>query len=299
VVVEIDSTLRIANLTSKFAALMMSGPDQPSKGRHLRHFMASDEDLALVEECLQSSSNVEGGVPLAGVVHAKMRDSIGNILDMEIFHASFEGLDGRPCHVAGIREFAEPTLAPLRSEVDEDLTCNSSPSDDPDDFNPSAGRVRLRPAAASPPREPANAKGTPPQPPRGSLQVAPGAAQEAPPSLSGTLSDRSSRGLVVPAMRQTSDKAMMIALMDAVQYWNVKMHRRSCCPLHATIKQCVRTANLMNRRACISDYTPQPGTIQCDDCGILGWEEEWNGQLCTLCSNTPSEPTEKETIMPL
>jgi len=313
-VIEIDAELRIASGTSKFNALMMTGPDQSSKGRDLRHFMASDEDWKqVVSGLLSSPSDPQASVvmPFAGAVHAKMRDSIGNVLDMEIFHASFKGLDGRLRHVAGMREFAETRLAPLRSEPeaetgDEQPFAAEEVPDSPSTTELGASQdfargVRLRPEVAVRAPRPAVAmleKGTPPQPQRESLQD-PSSMSAAGQSASSPRSSECSQNLLTSRFGRTSDRAMMVSVLNMVQYWNVKMSRHACCPFHAAIEECLRTVFAMKRRRCVPNFVPQ-GTIQCENCGVLGWEGEWDGQLCTVCFRRRSSGAEQvRTILPL
>jgi len=109
VIVELDATLTIADEAPQLSHLLLrSGTSL--QGEQLQAFMPDEDDrTAYTKAMLNTSVDIP-----ARAFHTRIRDSDGNSLSMELFAVQFEGVDGLPQHLLGMREFTDlPPLAKL------------------------------------------------------------------------------------------------------------------------------------------------------------------------------------------
>eukprot|EP00405_Crypthecodinium_cohnii_P028266 CAMPEP_0206506300 /NCGR_PEP_ID=MMETSP0324_2-20121206/56681_1 /ASSEMBLY_ACC=CAM_ASM_000836 /TAXON_ID=2866 /ORGANISM="Crypthecodinium cohnii, Strain Seligo" /LENGTH=561 /DNA_ID=CAMNT_0053995999 /DNA_START=30 /DNA_END=1712 /DNA_ORIENTATION=- len=277
VVVELDGNLVVAEDCPRFGAFLMLGPNHSTKGLLLQQYMPSRRDVLVFEEKLKLA-DVPDHAASAGAWHLKMRDSIGNTIDMEIFHASFRGVDGSVRHLIGMREFTDSQIAPLVSQTGENRPWSKATRSRQERYQ------HVRDAA----REGAFAQS------RGGLDGGSGAGSPSRDLPWDHLSDTASwlqgsqssldaesetptEDMVIPHLKATTSEARRISLLHALLTWNVPLPERSCCPLHVAVAAGEKVLNAMSFHPCLHNvYDEASASLdQCLDCGILGDADEW------------------------
>lgn len=112
VVVELDEELKITEHSERMASIFTLQADRSVQQMRLQDFMVMSEDRASFEGLLLQQVEKEA-CPMARVMHAKMRDSIGSVFSMEIFSIQFESLEHFPRYLVGVREFTDEPMLPL------------------------------------------------------------------------------------------------------------------------------------------------------------------------------------------
>eukprot|EP00811_Abedinium_folium_P012339 NODE_2143_length_2283_cov_18.724490.p1 GENE.NODE_2143_length_2283_cov_18.724490~~NODE_2143_length_2283_cov_18.724490.p1 ORF type:complete len:498 (+),score=56.82 NODE_2143_length_2283_cov_18.724490:553-2046(+) len=102
-VIELDEGLRIKHHAPALAMMLMHAQRSSLKDTDLRSLLFSEEDVLGLERSLTNTSENR----IANACHLRMRDSDCNPLRVEVFHISFRGQGNQPCHLLGIREYAD------------------------------------------------------------------------------------------------------------------------------------------------------------------------------------------------
>jgi len=283
VVIELDEDLRITEHASRLAALLMLGSDQSSRGIELTNYFAHDSDKEAFQTTMRSFSFLDD--PVVGTMNVKMRDALGSLFEVELFFATFEGMDGKMLNVLGMREFTDFPLAPLRSDkqgeerndgASDGSSATSSVAAESSTITPSAD-VTISAATDDPYidvlAERARQRAT-------QGLVDPTRAQQVPQIVGTRLG--SSR-LLLPNLQETNTRAMALSLVNAMLRWNVVVPVGSCCRFHAVVRQGHTAFKRLWRGRCKHDYKPAEED-QCQQCGLLGGEDEISHGRCVTCN---------------
>merc|ERR1712096_105713 len=113
VVVELDGSHKFVDRAERLSQHLLLGSLRSLQGTHLQDLLHEDMDRALLTNSLTSPSLSVGVIPAP--LHVRIRDSIGNILMVELFRVPFEHISGYIHHLVGVRDFPDPTpIAPPR-----------------------------------------------------------------------------------------------------------------------------------------------------------------------------------------
>eukprot|EP00429_Kryptoperidinium_foliaceum_P002127 CAMPEP_0176026062 /NCGR_PEP_ID=MMETSP0120_2-20121206/12762_1 /TAXON_ID=160619 /ORGANISM="Kryptoperidinium foliaceum, Strain CCMP 1326" /LENGTH=475 /DNA_ID=CAMNT_0017359257 /DNA_START=335 /DNA_END=1762 /DNA_ORIENTATION=- len=108
VVVNLDPQLRLSDAASRLSAMVNFRGEASLLGMRLQDFMPDEADKAGFEGCVLATSGMsdeEAGTK-PRMLHARLRDSLGNLIKVELFCASIQTLLGTS-YVVGIREFGD------------------------------------------------------------------------------------------------------------------------------------------------------------------------------------------------
>mmetsp|Transcript_44137 Transcript_44137/g.137456 ORF Transcript_44137/g.137456 Transcript_44137/m.137456 type:complete len:596 (-) Transcript_44137:142-1929(-) len=105
-VVELDKDLRIMGTCSQLATMLFQGGGRSLSGMPFAQLLASDEDQQLFQEYMTKVAPSDQ--TLADVFHVKIRDTMNNRVQVEVFHVLKTG-DGpeEHAHLLGIKEEPE------------------------------------------------------------------------------------------------------------------------------------------------------------------------------------------------
>lgn len=107
VVVTLDERLAIIGESARFAALvMMQG--RGLEGTRLQDLMPSPEDQEAFHRCVHADAEDDGRPRM---LHVRLRDSLGNLLPVEVFCVPFQTPVRKGCYV-GVREFSDSLPIP-------------------------------------------------------------------------------------------------------------------------------------------------------------------------------------------
>lgn len=136
VVVALDTDFRITESSPKLACMLLYHEGTQSlKGDNMLRFLAAQDHERFSEFVkrplnLQADQNTRGGYSIAEIIHARMRDSMGSSIEVEIIHSLFLEPDSRVGHLIGIREVSSDGLdrwqqRTLREEAPPMVNSNS------------------------------------------------------------------------------------------------------------------------------------------------------------------------------
>jgi len=101
---ELDAGLRIADDALQLASALQHGYDRSLRGMQAENLLVA-EDRALFRE--RATAPVLASQSMANVMHVRMRDSLNNILKVELFHVPVAGSLTGASHLIGVREHAD------------------------------------------------------------------------------------------------------------------------------------------------------------------------------------------------
>ncbi|CAE8610772.1 unnamed protein product [Polarella glacialis] len=274
VVVELDSFFGLVDKGERLSAFLLQGP-----GRSLRKtcfldlmYQAADRE-SFSQHLMQPRHGLRD---MAIPIHARLRDSSGFALHVELVHAQYERLDVSVHYIVGIRDLAEVShFFPAVSEVPE----------------PEMLETELRPAPrvigalASNNNNSNNnrdlKRGTPGSHVRNDIYPV------ALPGHSRTPSSCETK-LVLPNFQETPVTTRLMSILRLMSTWNVQVSGCRCCTFHAVAKEVVLATNLLKRQACVNMAESLSNDWQCPSCGIMDLDAETAGfqketGICALC----------------
>jgi len=107
-VVDLDANLRMLAHEASLSTLLMHGNGRSSKGVAIRELVPPGHEREIFDESI--ARNVRGleGSPTPGMFGTRIRDSIGNLLKVVIYHVPYETVTGSVHHLLGLREDSDP-----------------------------------------------------------------------------------------------------------------------------------------------------------------------------------------------
>mmetsp|Transcript_84001 Transcript_84001/g.228117 ORF Transcript_84001/g.228117 Transcript_84001/m.228117 type:complete len:580 (+) Transcript_84001:84-1823(+) len=287
---ELDADLKFIADVPEFSAMVTLGSRIHIKGMALTSFMVGENDKQLFEQRLHAELPGDGSGSLAGLQKLKLRDSLGNHLETEVFYVRYEHLGTRFLKV-GVRECGEHSIAELKAFPQR-----------PRGSSISSRRRRLEAKVAY-------------------LQAATGAADDTELGASegerdaDSMSDSGSTlsassafsdsGHLAPVtlgvrsdqlsgVRPSQRKAMAMSLKHTMQRWRLHQDGRSfCCPWHRCLKE-QETLNFAMRRGSCQPNFEALGDQQCAKCGILSscvdLFQDWTCDICRFKNPVQSAP---------
>jgi len=278
IVVELDRDLCLVEDSQHLSAfLTLGGRTTSLKGSKLQEFMAAEEDKQHFEQRLlgpmESESVSEAHSELLpGALPVKMRDSMGNILNMELFYT--------PCDILGQRRF----FLGLREQADEPI------SQLPNFVRRQRRRSRSRRAVRA-----------------AGLARDSSAEQSSSVESSQSEQDLESEGsetgdsdvlqrvqLLDPRWQPVGEKGRILALLRALQKCNVRVKPTRCCPWHAAVASMKEVLSKFAGYQCVNDFTVA-GNWQCACCFSVEHSQQ-DGEtspvtapeVCSLCNTKSS-----------
>ena len=118
----LDSQLRLVKDEPSLGAMLLRS--QRNKDTEFVKLLATAEDQTRFEEL--ASRGPEDQFALAHALHLSMRDGVGNVIPVEVFHVRTEDVNSQPRHLVGIREYAEE-VRPSQSLASPQLSLPSLP----------------------------------------------------------------------------------------------------------------------------------------------------------------------------
>ncbi|CAJ1397507.1 unnamed protein product [Effrenium voratum] len=110
----LDADLRLEHDEPGLASMLFHL--KTNQGTNFDQCLASEEDKTHFVEMIEKSNADD---TFARAMHAHVRDGVGNIIPMEIFHVRTSDALGEVKHLVGIREYGDEKLLDARSAVPE------------------------------------------------------------------------------------------------------------------------------------------------------------------------------------
>jgi len=250
-VVELNEDLRIVEDVPKFAAMVTPGPSGTVvRGAELQQYMAKEEDRQRFQQLMTTYADSDGS-SLPKALHASLRDSLGNLVNVEMFYVHFQDIDLRRHYFVGIREFYDMPIPEMKNFPPPNHHHGLS--------TPSVARQILHES-----RRHAGIGSTPPS---------------LPSSSAASLQDGE---LLAPELRKTERGAMLIAIVETMKSFNVPVPPSSCCRFHGAVSDLLSTAQQLTPLSCSARFGPR-GVEQCNECGVLVKEAKGEGAPCPTC----------------
>lgn len=115
-VVDLDQDFRMKEHVPKMAHMLMHGSGRQLRGAKFLDFIGDDEDRTSATAALQQSRQHFGRA--AGMFKARLRDSMGNLVRVLLYHVPYTSVGGDTHYLVGFREEPdESACAPLQSEA--------------------------------------------------------------------------------------------------------------------------------------------------------------------------------------
>jgi len=235
VVVELDEAFCLMEDAPKLAGMLLHGSTRSLQGIPFQQFMASEQAF-----------------------HVRMRDSLSNDLDLELFHVQFEALDNRPRHLVGVREFTDAPGVPRSHNPPGEVQQSQ------------AARPRIIGAPVA---------GTPSVAVRSELPPRSVAGTSA---CSGRSRTSTNVGLVLPRFQATLDSAKQAQLLEAIMQWNFSILQASCCHYHTSLRELKRMVALLEGEPCNPGFQQLDGW-QCANCRLLHSDASVMDRQTGLC----------------
>jgi len=292
VVVEVDSDLKIAEESPRLAAMLTPGSRSAVKNTCLEKFMPFDED----KDKYKSQLRVEGGLN-AGVLHVKMRDSMSNLISVDLYYVQCSHNEDKKHFLIGLRESADIQIAAMKGSS---KPRKKKPAEAQSSSSGSSPRIQNQESTmhhdAEGIRAPIQigAKDCSEDASCGTRNISLG--------LSGTQSWASGKmsefiprqlplqgGLLRRDLNATQDAGFTLSLISAMSRWNFKIPKESCCPVHAAIEALQDYAAVLKSYPCSQEFGPK-GSTQCQRCGLV-YGADWRGrsEQVTRCYACDSE----------
>ncbi|CAK9071323.1 unnamed protein product [Durusdinium trenchii] len=113
-VVEIDDELRLTEDSRQLSTMLLQGQGTRAGlgGRDILSFFCKEDR----DHIRQSFENIHRP-QMTTALNARMLDSLGNMVRVELLHIQFCNVDGEQCHLVGMREFQDvASIAPLMDD---------------------------------------------------------------------------------------------------------------------------------------------------------------------------------------
>mmetsp|Transcript_97470 Transcript_97470/g.314089 ORF Transcript_97470/g.314089 Transcript_97470/m.314089 type:complete len:506 (-) Transcript_97470:165-1682(-) len=291
---ELDANLNFKDDVPKFSAMMMMMASTASiQGLPLTSFMTFEDNAELFTQRLHDTGSGSGSA--AGLQRVKLRDSLGNHVDTEVFYVRYDNI-GTASFLIGLRECGEHPIGELKSfqkqrargKSGRQVASAGSPA------NVLAIAIGRSEESADPCAEcPKDIDDTTECQSDGDSGSESDTASYSSSSYSSTAFPLDA-SIVSPA-RATDTRAMWLSVRIAMQRWVLREDRRSaCCPFHDAVLELEMIVLAFNGFRCSSTFRPT-GMEQCLRCGILSCPEEAkHTSKCGICrhpkSNRSSHP---------
>jgi len=276
VVVTLDENLRIRDKASRFSAMVML-QGKSVEGLRLHDYIPDAEDREQLERSTRGMQADPTEAPASRALHVKLRDSMGNLIPVELFCVQAQTLTGKK-HIVGIREFSDFAAA-----VPECKTFAPTPKR-LRHRRPRQGRTRPRRAGAEEDggsRHSGSSSDSSSS--EGSLASAPDTT-----TPEGEQDDQST----------TSAEAVQLALLRVMEMCSVGASAATsppatgCCPLHRRISLLRRNLNDLDTMPCAPEFGPTGVLQPCNVCGLL---PDAGAKSCFACGATAS-PTARVAL---
>jgi len=208
-----------------------------------------------------------------------MRDSMSNILRIEIFYVHFYAPNGSVRYMIGMREYADTPVAPL-----QDLRCKPSRHDTGRSRSSTRLRSPVQGTSSSGPRGPPSSEASDLSAP--SEPESQNAASEQSPRATPARNRR----LLTPFKRETSIRAKDLTVLEAISKWSIPAKLPlDCCQFHCATAELRKSLQRLNTWKCSSTFRPI-GYMQCEVCGLVEDCDEDNeggeaAQVCSICDS--------------
>mmetsp|Transcript_41598 Transcript_41598/g.114655 ORF Transcript_41598/g.114655 Transcript_41598/m.114655 type:complete len:462 (+) Transcript_41598:89-1474(+) len=128
VVVKLDASFTMKEDSPRLAALLLRD-GRSLEGKQFQSFLQSEVDQRAFENFASRRPGTAEG--MVGALRVRMRDSLGNGVEVELFHRQLEDMEGKSVHVVGIWEqqdvaSAMPATVPSGVREQQDLASASS-----------------------------------------------------------------------------------------------------------------------------------------------------------------------------
>jgi len=112
VVVNLDEKMRFTEAASRLSAMVKFRGEISLLGMSLKDFMPDEADKQGFEDCIAAMSGPYGEADSTKprMMHVKLRDSLGNLINVELFCATIRTILGTS-YMVGIREFSDGLAA--------------------------------------------------------------------------------------------------------------------------------------------------------------------------------------------
>lgn len=107
VVVDLDEELCFKSEFGKLAGLLMRSAGRVLTGTAFTSLLLDEDDRSRFSNVVQEGPLHEDGSPLPGMVALRLKDAIGNILRVSLFHVPYRSVSGRVHHLVGLIEEAD------------------------------------------------------------------------------------------------------------------------------------------------------------------------------------------------
>eukprot|EP00445_Apocalathium_hangoei_P088234 CAMPEP_0204210460 /NCGR_PEP_ID=MMETSP0361-20130328/73940_1 /ASSEMBLY_ACC=CAM_ASM_000343 /TAXON_ID=268821 /ORGANISM="Scrippsiella Hangoei, Strain SHTV-5" /LENGTH=428 /DNA_ID=CAMNT_0051174587 /DNA_START=391 /DNA_END=1677 /DNA_ORIENTATION=+ len=267
---ELDADLKLKDDVPKFSAMVTLGSTASIQGLPFTSCMAHADDVELFKQRMHEQPHAGiGSSSVAGLHRVKLRDSLGNHVDTEVFYVRYDNI-GTTSFLVGLRECGEHSIGELKS------------------FPKQQARRQSGRRVAS--------KGSPANAP-----ITIGHREESGDSDSASIgaeSDTSSMSSVpslasdastLNHMRPTQRRATVYAVRKAMKNWVLPEDRQpSCCSFHGALAEL--EIIVLTLTTCLCDPTFRHGDRkQCHKCGTLGMVSSGDSTvdwMCRLCGHT-------------
>eukprot|EP00928_Gymnodinium_smaydae_P075209 TRINITY_DN5820_c0_g2_i1.p1 TRINITY_DN5820_c0_g2~~TRINITY_DN5820_c0_g2_i1.p1 ORF type:complete len:501 (-),score=27.63 TRINITY_DN5820_c0_g2_i1:343-1779(-) len=110
VVLELDDEMRIIDSAQSLALMLMRRSSRSLQGSHVKDFLTDENDVEKFKKFARSNSS-EGFLPIVPF-HTRLKDRLGNNIDVEIFQCPFRySLTNKDRYIVGVREFGDISSA--------------------------------------------------------------------------------------------------------------------------------------------------------------------------------------------
>jgi len=245
VVITLDDKLRLMESASRLSAMVNFRGESSLLGASLQDFMPDEADRQGFEACVSATSGASGDADSTKprMLHVKLRDSLGNLMQVELFCATIQTILGTS-HMVGIREFSDgvPGLAECRPVE----PCSNA-------------RSRTSPRARTS-RTPQHQRSQPGH----TRDSEPGSDDDNRSVCSDVSSFRVDQ--CFPTTRQGLDFALVRIMSRLVLDSGHQLSE--CCSLHMCLKLLQEAMGRLQNLECQPNFAPKE-MLQCRSCGFL------------------------------
>jgi len=288
IVVELDRDLCLVEDSPQLSAFFTLGGRRTSlKGSKLQEFMTAEEDRRHFERRLLDPAGSESGVEgrddlLPGALPVKMRDSMGNILDMELFYVQCDIL-GDTRFFLGLREQAYEPISQLKHFARQTTRRRRR--------SRQAGEGGVLGEAEAEQEE--AVEGTSANAEENSTVGSSEWEQDLSGSGSGSEADGSApqQGwLMNPSWRPVEQKGKVLVLIRALEKCNLFVEPTWCCSWHAAVADMKATLRKLEGFECAAGFGVK-GAWQCSRC-LLAEDSQQDvdrscsaaAEVCSICA---------------
>eukprot|EP00928_Gymnodinium_smaydae_P071282 TRINITY_DN5490_c0_g3_i2.p1 TRINITY_DN5490_c0_g3~~TRINITY_DN5490_c0_g3_i2.p1 ORF type:complete len:554 (+),score=65.41 TRINITY_DN5490_c0_g3_i2:71-1732(+) len=261
VVVEIDEARLVVGQATNLAGMLLHGTNRSLEGKCLVDFILPGRDRQLFEDMLLSTSSVP--------IKLRLKDTLGSVVNVEMFHTRYDDLDDLAHHLIGIREVESHAVA-----SDLDLT-SLDELQQATEIATGAGQV-LQSAE----------QGTRAQILSGDLLEVQSTASSG--SKRSRCEQPSRTVLLFPQKEETSTETRVISMLSVLKHWNAQIPVVSCCSYHALLLEARDTLKHMKHVPC-RDLGGMCLPSACPLCGLTSEDVDQGDGVdddgCLVCTD--------------